>query len=553
MKRICKGLPVIALLLLLCLGFTACSSKSQKETASLGNEPSGETAETTEVLADGNPTITTEDVTLEIYCGFAGGARQAYESMADMDLVKQMEAETGITLKFVHPPESDDGTFFTTMIASGKYPDIIWNTFASYPGGPTAAMDDGVIIDATPLIEKYAVNFNAILDSYDPVERTNCLSDDGRYIKFGTVFSPPYLVGRAHGGFLARKDLLDKAGITELPETIEEYEAMFDAFLAEGINPWTTAMTQWQYRDYSSVASAFGVSFRKSHLEDGKVVYSRTSPEYKEFLEVMNRWYTKGYLTSDSLMQLIPESQKTFQAGNAGAILAGSWEIITLETVGKANNPDFEVVGLPYPKVNKGDSINTFATMLEVVDGGRAAFVSTQCKYPEEAVKFIDYLYRPETIMMTAWGVNTDEYTLWTEDEKGTRSWTEFMTNNPDFDYEIGRQRYTANALQGAWEEQMERLQYDIPQVQQAWSEWAKNTDRSGLLPSFITQTTDEARELSQLLAQIETYGDEMTFSFITGETPLDEFDSFVQQLKSMGTDRVCELQQAAYDRYLAR
>ena len=108
--------------------------------------------------------IANGDVELTIYCGFAGGARQIYNSMEDMDIVKKMEEETGIKLHFVHPPENDDGTFFTTMIASGDYPDIISDGFASYPGGATAAMDDGVLLDATDLIQSKAYYYYHMMD-----------------------------------------------------------------------------------------------------------------------------------------------------------------------------------------------------------------------------------------------------------------------------------------------------------------------------------------------------------------------------------------------------
>lgn len=530
---------------------TANSSKSSSNSAAEENSVSpaatGEVTENVLPIANG-------DVNLSIYCGFASGARQVYNSMAEMDVVKEMMKETGINLTFVHPPEQDDGTFFTTMIASGDYPDIISNEFKSYPGGPTAAMDDGVIIDATELILSKASYFNQVLDKLDPeVREKKIWSDDGRIIRFGTVFVPEYLDGHAHGGFLVRKDLLDAAGITELPTTIAEYETMFEAFQKQGKLPWTLAMKEWQNERYSPVASAFGVTYRKTHIEDDKIIYSRTSPRYKEYLEVMNRWYEKGFFNSDSLTQLTAEAQKKFQAGDAGAIICGSWEVITLESVGQANDPAVKVVGLPYPRTEKGDSIDMLVEFLENPDPTRSAFISAQCENPEAAVRFVDYLYRPETVMMTAWGVNTEEHTLWTEDASGNRSWTDFMMDNPDFDYEIGRQRYTANALQGEWETQMEKLQYDIPQVQQAWSAWEENTTNKGVPTRFITQTTEEAREISQLLTQIETFGDETVFAFITGQKPLDEFDSFVEELKALGTDRLCELYQAAYDRYLAR
>jgi len=549
---------MLCVMMLLLFTFSACSgdgntSGDEQSTAGSAvqtageNNQAGTVEENTLPIADG-------DVDLSIYCGFAGGARQVYNSMAEMAVVQQMMKETGINLTFVHPPEQDDGTFFTTMIASGDYPDIISHVFNTYPGGPTAAMDDGVILDATELILSKASYYNELLDRLDPeVREKKIWSDDGRIIRFGTVFVPEYLDGHAHGGFLVRKDLLEEAGITELPKTIDDYEAMFEAFQQQGKLPWTLAMKEWQNERYSPVASAFGITYRKTHLEGDSIVYSRTSPRYKEYLEVMNRWYEKGFFNSDSLTQLTAEAQKKFQSGDAGAIICGSWEVITLESVGQANEPGLEVVGLPFPRVSEEDSVDTMLEFFENPDPSRSAYISAQCENPEAAVRFVDYLYRPETVMMTAWGVNTDEYTLWTEDESGTRSWTEFMTDNPDFDYEIGRQRYTANALQGEWETQMEKLQYDIPQVQQAWSAWEDGTTNSAVPTRFMTQTTEEAREISQLLTQIETYGDETVFAFITGQKPLDEFDSFVEELKALGTDRLCELYQAAYDRYQAR
>lgn len=562
-----KRKSLITLLLSIAMTLVACGNPTTTSTDSASAEKGTSVADTGNSVVDAKDTassdwvpeentlpITDQGVELTIYCDFAGGARQVYNSMADMDIVKQMEKETGLKLSFVHPPENDDGTFFTTMIASGDYPDIIWNNFATYPGGPTAAMDDGVILDSTEEIKEKGYYFKQMLDQSDPeIKERDIWSDDGRIIRFGTTFIPEYLNNRVHGGFLVRKDLLDEAGITELPETFDEYDAMFAAFKKAGVVPWTTAMKDWQYIAYSPVASGLDLTYRNQNIKDGKVKFSRCEPEYKTFLTVMNDWYKKGYFTSDSLTQSISESQKQFQAGEAGAILCGSWEIVTLNSVLQANEPNASVIALPFPRPNKGDHVGTHGVVMQAVEDARMAYVSAKCEHPEEAVRFIDYLYKPETIMMTAWGVNTDDHTLWTEDENGKRSWTDFMTNNPDFDYEIGRQRYTANVLQGAWETNMEKLQYDNDYVQQAWKAWSEETDNTDLPSKFMTQTTDEAREISQLRTQIDTYGDENVFAFITGERSLDEFDSFVEELKGLGTDRLCELYQAAYDRYLAR
>lgn len=557
-KNVRKWLSVLCILSSVTMALSGCGGKEAQSgtggTDSMNALADGGSGEAREWHVEENTLpIADGDIELSIYCGMPSSMAQVYTSMAETDIVKKIMEETGIKVTFVHPPEGDDGTFFTTMIASGDYPDIISDGFGAYPGGPTAAMDDGIIMDITDLVQSKAYYYYHIMDNMDPEVRDKRIwSDDGRILCFGTTFSSDYLDGRVHGGFLARKDILDKAGITELPETIDEYEEMFEAFKAEGITPWAVALKEWQFTSYNPVASAFGLTVKGTHLVDGKVTYSRVTPEYKEFLEIMHRWYEKGYITSDSLTQSGSDAQKKFQSGDAGAILCGSWEIVTLESVGQANDPDLEVIALPYPRVEEGDEITTMSTIVQNPDP-RKAFISAQCEHPEEAVRLVDYLYKPETIMMTVWGVNTEEHTLWTEDADGNRSWTDFMTDNPDFDYETARQRYTASTLQGQWETSMEKLQYDVPQVQQAWTVWADNTSNDNLMSTYVIQTTEESRELSQLLTQIETYGDEMVFKFITGERSLDEFDAFVEELKGMGTDRLCELYQAAHDRYQSR
>jgi putative aldouronate transport system substrate-binding protein len=44
-----------------------------------------------------------------------------------------------------------------------------------------------------------------------------------------------------------------------------------------------------------------------------------------------------------------------------------------------------------------------------------------------------------------------------------------------------------------------------------------------------------------------------MTYKFITGQESLDNFDAFVEQIKSQDIEDAIEIQQAALDRYNAR
>ena len=52
---------------------------------------------------------------------------------------------------------------------------------------------------------------------------------------------------------------------------------------------------------------------------------------------------------------------------------------------------------------------------------------------------------------------------------------------------------------------------------------------------------------------EINTYTDQMILKFFIGDESLDAFDSYREQLQKMNIERAIEIQQAAYDRYLAR
>ena len=54
-------------------------------------------------------------------------------------------------------------------------------------------------------------------------------------------------------------------------------------------------------------------------------------------------------------------------------------------------------------------------------------------------------------------------------------------------------------------------------------------------------------------MSEITTYVSESIVKFIMGQTPIDEFEGFVQNLEKMNLGRAIEIEQAAYDRFIAR
>lgn len=54
-------------------------------------------------------------------------------------------------------------------------------------------------------------------------------------------------------------------------------------------------------------------------------------------------------------------------------------------------------------------------------------------------------------------------------------------------------------------------------------------------------------------MSAIDVYRNEMTLKFIMGIEPLENFDSYLEQLDKMGINDALAIQQAALDRFNAR
>ena len=59
--------------------------------------------------------------------------------------------------------------------------------------------------------------------------------------------------------------------------------------------------------------------------------------------------------------------------------------------------------------------------------------------------------------------------------------------------------------------------------------------------------------EYANISSEINTYRAEMELKFIRGEETLDNFDQYLENLKSMNIDRLIEIEQEALDEFNSR
>ena len=87
-------------------------------------------------------------------------AAQTIKSYNELLMYQEMEKRTGIDVEFIHPNSGSSGSeAFQILLADGNYPDMMEYNWATYPGGPDQAIEDGVIVNLNDYLEEYAPNY----------------------------------------------------------------------------------------------------------------------------------------------------------------------------------------------------------------------------------------------------------------------------------------------------------------------------------------------------------------------------------------------------------
>lgn len=519
--------------------------------------------EQTTVKDEETPTASwPEDISLSYY--LRGGTAE-YEPYLYKDLVgiNKIQENTGIDLDFnvVCGTQDEIQTQYLAMIASGNYPDVIqWLHNESYTGGVDQLYKDGVVIELNDLIENHMPNLKKILEE-NPNLAKDMANDDGQYLyftKLNTLSKTEDVLSICYWGFLMRQDWLDNVGM-EAPTTIDEWYEVLKAFKTQDPNGNGQA-DEIPFDAGSAGLSLFYPSFDMLtgvyvDPDTGKIAYGEYTDKYKEFLTVMNKWYSEGLIDNirDENYQLVSGSvtDENIYGDIAGSWkgLANNWEQRLPGILEKNANADLVAVQWPY-SINKGNVNYTPNTYYSTLDRTTVC-ISTDCEYPEAVASIIDYMYSEEGGMYLTWGVEGESYVT---NADGSHSWTpeadelvQYYDGNFPRKYtyamaHISFPRLDQNDVNGARE----------PEYIAACELWA-DCDTSLVYPKAITVTQEETEAAIGAESDLGDYIGEMQMKFITGEEPLTNYDNYLDTLKKMGIEELIAVYQDAYDRYNAR
>ena len=471
------------------------------------------------------------------------------QNYGETEIAKELSKRTGVTVEYVHPPLGQEKDVFNILVASGDLPDIIAYRWTDFPGGPSAAINNNVIIKLNDAINKWSPNFKNYIEKDRPQFTKEAKMDDGSYYFYPLVRDGKTLL--ITSGPIIRKDWLNDLGLS-VPETTDEWYTMLKAFKDKkgATAPLTTIGDKNGFQCLQMFEGCFN-TYRGFYVgKDGKIACGYTTQEFKKMLEYFNKLYSDGLLdknfnstdrkAQDSNM-LNNKSGATYGAGGSGI---GLW-IPSM----KDKDPKYDLIASKFPVQKKGDK-PSFVNWTSGMDKNTQAAITTKCKDVEAAARFLDYGFGKEGHLLMNFGIEGKSYTM----VNGNPIYTEEITNNPQKrSFSQALANWTNCSSGGAAlvqdERQLDQF-YSFPQQKEALKNWG-STDLTTM--PLITPTDTESAEQAKIMNEINTYTLEMQVKFIMGTEPLTNFDKFVDNLKKMNIERATALQQQALDRYNKR
>ena len=475
-----------------------------------------------------------------------------YANLGDTPFAKGLMENTGVDIEFLQPPQGQQKEQFSLIIADGDLPDIMeYNWVSDYPGGPEKAIRDGVIIPLNDVIDQYCPNLKKYLAENPDIDRA-VKTDDGNYYCFPFIRGDESLLNTI--GLMLRADWLEELNL-EVPETVDEWYTVLKAFKEEkgATAPFTFEYTNNQYLGANPFVAAFDTNYSFYIGSDDQVHFGAVDEGYKEYLETMHQWYEEGLIDADIATMKNDQVSAKITNGTAGASMGqagsrmGTWLAAAQQT-----NPDYDLVAAPQPSREKGQKAE-FGHVEVAYSGRSSAAITTSCEDVERAARLLDWAYSDEGHMYYNFGTEGVSYTM----EDGEPIYTDEILNNPEgLPVSQAMSAYIRGNYNGPFvqDERYVVQYYTMDQQKKTPEVWGAGSSNGAahVMPP-ITPTSDESKEFSTIINQINTYRDEMTLKFIFGDADISEFDEYVSNIEQMGLERALEIQNAAYERYKTR
>lgn len=542
---------------------TTTNSKVTTTTSQSGN--SDKTSSTTTTTKPGDKTeavvnncytsgdkIAEKPVTLNVMIRDHANGAAKYNDSA---FAKYVKDNFNITLKFkvVSIGAVSEQTSLV-YAASNSMPDMFWG-MANTRTLHTPQIKAKKVVNLTPYIEKYGPNIQKMF-SEQPDTKYLTTYDDGN-----TYYLPMYRSQDNYSWkYFINKKWLSNLGLS-MPSTTDQFYNVLKAFKDQDANkngnagdeiPLIIAAGEGGVGQIPlSLFSPFGLySYTNAWtVNNNKVDYAFATEEYRNGLRFYRKLYQEGLLynafrgaTYKQISQMAGNSTQT-----VGVFAANNYtEVLTDESF--MNN---YMVMNPVSTTGNGKWINT-----PFEDVWSDWFVMTSaCKYPEIAVRLVDWLYSEDGTMTALYG---PKGTFWNKDASGNIT---FNTSKVPSGKTQGEYLYTLTPGYPIPHYLSDSLTAKINAATNKTASTAQKTYTQQLTTLYKPKSIESFPQVYLTNQEIDTMaksGDykaeaiSMQWNFIGGTASLDnDWDAYIKKLDKLGLSADKKIYQNAYNRYV--
>ena len=454
-----------------------------------------------------------------------------------------LEDRTNVHIDWSTYSETDQ---FYLYIVSQEYTDLLYmESLSLYTGGFDKGIEDEVLVAGNDYLQ-YMPNFSAYLKSNPDIDK-QCKTDSGNYF-FNNVQSgeQPAWVGP-----MMRTDWVADVGM-ELPVTFDDWYNILTAWKNDlGIsNAMLLGST-----GYSALGYGLTVGYNTIgdfYAENGTTVkYGIMDPGFKEYVEMMTKWYAEDLIHPDFVSVAWYSSSDYYVSNEMGAF---DDQMYTFRGILPMMNPDEDdnLVAVPFPTKTAEEQGSLHFRRVNEICGTTPIFITVEAienGVDELCARWIDYHYSEDGAFILNYGVEGE---TWELGEDGLPHFNEFFLNNPDGKMVSEMTDRYADGGYGSYYMWIREYDQYAEDVLSAYTTWGNSSTGDWVMPP-VTMTAEEGEDYNEIFSNIQTYVNEMVARIITGAVSFDEWDSVVAEIEAMGIQECIDIKQAALDRYNAR
>lgn len=325
---------------------------------------------------------------------------------------KKITEETGVSVNFITPIGSEEEKL-NALIASNSLPDII--TLGWWEPQVEEMINSGMVYALNELADAYDTYF---YDVADPSVINWYKQEDGNiYCYPNSSYTPQDLEKHnnipSNQTFLVRKDIYEAIGSPDMTtqegfyQAIKDAVAMYPEINGEPIIPiGGTGFDDTGCAAFDQYLQNFlAIPFEK----DGEYYDRNLDPEYLSWLKLLRKLNEEGYMSADTFVDQRTQISEKIADGRYFCLMYQRTDLADQEKILYAKDPNSIYIAVDGPKNAKAEDP---VLPITGITGWTVTMISKNCKDPERAIQFMDYLMGEHGQKLISLGVEGVTYDM---------------------------------------------------------------------------------------------------------------------------------------------